>query len=123
MKTKQTIEEELKHLETKLLKLEVRKSPRKLSRMIHKDFIEFGSSGKIYDKSSIIKEMSKQKEYQYFIMNFYVQKLSKKIALVTYHASVELENGQKKYSLRSSIWKYDDERWQILFHQGTSISI
>jgi len=25
----------------------------------------------------------------------------------------------KKYSLRSSIWKYCDVKWKMFFHQGT----
>lgn len=26
---------------------------------------------------------------------------------------------EKKYSLRSSIWRYFDDKWRIIFHQGT----
>ena len=28
-------------------------------------------------------------------------------------------NEDKKYSLRSSIWKYYDGKWKMVFHQGT----
>jgi hypothetical protein len=52
--------------------------------------------------------------------NFYVRQISSEVALVTYCAVIENSLGIEIDSLRSSIWKSTNGKWQILFHQGTT---
>ena len=40
-------------------------------------------------------------------------------ALLTYRTWRRQADGSERHVLRSSIWKHDGRRWQMLFHQGT----
>jgi hypothetical protein len=42
--------------------------------------------------------------------------------LVTYFSRTTDEAGSRA-ALRSSIWKRDGDRWQMLFHQGTPTDV
>ncbi len=121
---KQTIPlfDHLKLLESKLLEPGIRKSEEALSELIHDDFIEYGSSGKIYDKSLVISFLKNTQGEKFSVENFYVQQLSDDVALVTYNALKEKNDGTKISSLRSSIWRLNNEKWQIIFHQGTLLN-
>ena len=119
--TKQ-VEAYLQSLENRLMQPEVRNSETELDELIADDFIEFGSSGRIYDKSLIIDTLKNSEEYKNSMIDFYVQELSKEISLVTYGAVRENSDGVKYYSLRSSIWRLRNGKWQIVFHQGTALS-
>ena len=45
---------------------------------------------------------------------YYVEALAENVALATYSAKTALV-----VSHRSSLWVFRDNRWQLLFHQGT----
>jgi hypothetical protein len=51
--------------------------------------------------------------------DFRVQKLSDSVVHVTYRTGRKLPETASEHSIRSSIWKFMDGRWQMLFHQGT----
>jgi hypothetical protein len=53
---------------------------------------------------------------QRFLTHFKTLVLAPGVVLVTYRAG--RQHGSEA-SLRSSIWKRIDGRWQMLFHQGT----
>jgi hypothetical protein len=114
--------EELRSLELSALDPTVRSSPGLLSRLLADDFIEFGSSGKIYDKQQIIDQLQSRSSAEYSLTNLQVELLSSSIALVTYRCfrSSQIDRG-KNISLRSSIWRKGNESWQMVFHQGTLI--
>jgi hypothetical protein len=114
--------EELRSLELSALDPTVRSSPGLLSRLLADDFIEFGSSGKIYDKQQIIDQLQSRSSAEYSVTNLQVELLSSSIALVTYRCfrSSQIDRG-KNISLRSSIWRKGNESWQMVFHQGTLI--
>lgn len=109
--------EKLFELETSLHKKEIRNSPAAVAALLADDFIEFGSSGKVYDKSAIIELLRTETvapDQKIAVENFVVRALSPNVALVTYLAS--------KRALRSSIWRLSDSRWEMIFHQGTRVS-
>jgi len=109
--------EKLFELETSLHKKEIRNSPAAVAALLADDFIEFGSSGKVYDKSAIIELLRTETvapDQKITVENFVVRALSPNVALVTYLAS--------KRALRSSIWRLSDSRWEMIFHQGTRVS-
>jgi hypothetical protein len=114
--------EELRSSELSALDPTVRSSPGLLSRLLADDFIEFGSSGKIYDKQQIIDQLQSRSSAEYSVTNLQVELLSSSIALVTYRCfrSSQIDRG-KNISLRSSIWRKGNESWQMVFHQGTLI--
>ena len=107
--------EKLFELETSLHKKEIRNSPAAVAALLADDFTEFGSSGRVYDKPAIIELLRNEPvDQKVTVENFVVRDLSPTVALVTYLSS--------KSTLRSSIWRLSDSRWQMIFHQGTRIS-
>ena len=103
-------------LECSLLDPEVRKSKDLLDIYISDDFMEFGSSGKVYNKEEIISSLPVEKHRKIEVLNFQINELAENVILATY---ISLENGIS--TLRSSIWKNTNGCWKMLFHQGTRI--
>lgn len=91
----------------------------KVESRIHKDFLEYGCSGEIYDK---------EKEVEYLtnlvldrpieISKFKVENLSEDVILAHYETH-HLDTG--KVFLCSSIWKMVGTDWKLYFHQGTRL--
>jgi len=122
---KELIEKHILQLENELLKLEIRKSSQKINELIAEDFIEFTSSGGIYHykKGDVFLEQNDNRELIWEILDFQVKQLAEGCILAMYKIIKHSEkNENKKYSLRSSIWKYNDGKWKMLFHQGTLTS-
>ncbi|MEQ8176033.1 MAG: nuclear transport factor 2 family protein [Syntrophomonadaceae bacterium] len=109
-------------LEEMLLQTDLRKSPQELGELLADDFIEIGSSGRTYDKQDTIEALMTSSLRESRISDFELRLITPLIALVTYRLVQENRvNGREieKISLRSSIWRAQGSRWQILFHQGT----
>ncbi|GGF26845.1 hypothetical protein GCM10010954_27370 [Halobacillus andaensis] len=106
--------EQLKELEERHLNLEVRRSSEELDQILADDFWEIGSSGYKIDKQECLVGgvvLSDMTLHQYKI-----QPLASDVVLATYFVE---DKTRKRNTLRSSIWKFIDERWQLYFHQGT----
>jgi hypothetical protein len=117
------IEQLLYDLENRLLRPEVRHSRAELERLLAEEFVEFGSGGRVYDRHSIIEELSKESNAQGSITDFELVLLTSNVALVTYRATFSEGEGEPAHhSLRSSIWKMVGDTWRIVFHQGTPTS-
>lgn len=111
-------------LEMGLLDPEIRNSPTQLADLIADDFVEFGSSGETFDKEQIIAALlgeNEQTAQTRTADDFTIRWLADDTALVTFHA-IRSANGADTKTLRASIWKYRDARWQIIFHQGTLVT-
>ena len=109
-----------RHLEERLLHPEVRSSDDELSRLLADDFIEFGSSGVIYNKQQIIVSLAREQIMERFTADFSVRVLADDVVLLTYRSTRrDPATAEECHSLRSSIWKLNDARWQMIFHQGT----
>lgn len=70
-------------LETSLLNPDTRHSAKKLENLLAQNFIEFGSSGNVYDKDDIIKWLPLEVPRQFFIEDFSVLVLSENVVLAT----------------------------------------
>ena len=104
-------------LEDQLLRPEVRQSPPDIDRLIADEFVEFSSSGRIYSKQNCIGGMP---TIHASMSHFKAEALAPDVALVTYRVAISDESGPEvRHSLRSSIWKRQGGRWQVIFHQGT----
>lgn len=113
----------LLQLEQRLLSPAARRNGEELSHLLAADFIEFGVSGNIWNKADVVEQLPKEHFTQRTISQFAVKPLSEHTALVTYHCHVETLGQQRSIgSLRSSIWRKQDEQWQMVFHQGTLLS-
>jgi hypothetical protein len=75
-------------LEERLLQPSVRESPNVLANLLADDFVEFGSSGRVYNRLDIIvflaKEQGEGTGAQVTMSDFNVRMLSDGLALVTY---------------------------------------
>jgi len=101
-------------LEISLLRPEVRKSPEQLRALIADEFVEHGSSGMVFNKNDIIDFLPAEAPRSYHVENFKIMELSQNTILATYKVTLASE-----CSLRSSVWQYINNRWQMVFHQGT----
>jgi len=119
----ENLKEIIYKIETDLLKPEVRNSVKKLDELIASDFIEYGSSGLVYDKSMILERLPQGVSSTYTLYDFEVITLSENIIQTRFKTDRIDLDGTKNTSLRTSLWKKSDDRWQIFFHQGTLIKI
>jgi hypothetical protein len=85
--------------------------------MLADDFIEFGSSGGVWNKKQVIDGLQEEVEVVITIENFKALHLATDVVLATY---IAINHGEQSKSLRSSIWKLTGDRWQMIFHQGTN---
>lgn len=112
-------------LEKRLTAIGARQNASELSQLLTDDFVEFGASGRRFNKSDIIALLSSEDDFTpYEICDFKLDPLGTGTVLVTYMIAARTDgHGQSKSgSQRSSIWKLVDDRWQLFFHQGTRIS-
>jgi hypothetical protein len=115
-------EEQIKLLEEKFLKPDVRKSREELTALLSDDFVEFGSSGRIYNKQQVLDILQKEKSPDFSLSDFNAVSLTPDLVLVTYTSIAVFEKeGRSSHALRSSIWKFGGGGWQIIFHQGTPL--
>ena len=118
-----SLSENLLDLEKKLLDPTLRRSPEKLAPLLADEFVEFGSSGRAYNKKQILFALRKQIPGRLTIEEFRVREISPAAALVTYRARAEsADHKTEKSSLRSSVWVQRENGWQMIFHQGTVVS-
>ncbi len=106
------LQDEIRELEDCLVSPEVRASADALNRLISDQFVEFGSSGRIYTKRDVITQMLAAPSITVEVADLRVLAVSPDVALATYRTG---------RSLRSSVWRREGESWRIVFHQGTPI--
>jgi hypothetical protein len=109
---------QLQLLEEELLRADVRHDPQRLGALIADDFREFGTSGRVFDKPSILAELAKEPPAELSLTDFACHQVTPDVALVTYRSQRTDPAGTRR-ALRSSLWIHRDGRWQIVFHQGT----
>jgi hypothetical protein len=115
-----TVDAQLRHLEEQLLQPEVRSSTERLAALLAEDFVEFGSSGQVFNKKQIIAALAEETPTKRSLSEFEARMLSEDIALVTYRATRRSKPGTGAvHTLRSSIWRRNNGQWQMVFHQGT----
>lgn len=118
------IEQHLQKLEEQLLQAAFRKTPEKIAALLADEFIEIGKTGQIYNKQQVIESLAIEAPITQSLMDFRVLALAPDVVLVTYKISQQkLSETNSIYSLRSSIWKLMDNRWQLVFHQGTLLTV
>lgn len=119
----QRVMAELHSSETRLLDSAVRCAPDQLDALLTDDFVEFGSSGRVFTKHETMVELAAQSPTQVDIADFQVRLLAPGVALVTYRSIASSRPGETAtQARRSSIWVKHGGEWQMTFHQGTRIS-
>jgi len=107
-------------LEETLWRAETRFDPVLMDQTFSPDFVEFGRSGRRYERAEMLIDPDSKKEINALLplSDYSVELVAADVALATYTSEVrygdEIEVGR-----RSSLWVKDDGRWQLRFHQGT----
>lgn len=109
-------------LEESLLTPEVRRSPELLSALIADDFVEYGSSGRVFDKHDVLEGVDRLPDIELPLSDFHSRMLSPNTAIVMYRSATRRPDGTAGEALRSSVWVFADGRWQMALHQGTPIN-
>lgn len=89
-----------------------------MNQVLHPEFLEYGKSGRVYNKEEILKDMDVQINSVFPFPNLNVKQVDDNTYLVTYQSV--LQNGAtREICNRSSIWISNGEKLQIIHHQGT----
>jgi hypothetical protein len=116
----------IKRLELRLQLPSVRSSRAQLDQLLADEFMEFGSSGKTYDKRQVIQALLADPKSQLprhpALRSVKAQWLSEDVVLLTFRSTqTRAGTAERLHANRSSIWKRSNGRWQMLFHQGTPV--
>ena len=112
-----SLAQDLLALEEALLRPAARYSVTELERLLTEDFHEFGASGTVYDRASLIDLLMQESRTPFTpveVSDFVARKLGDDAALVTYRT----KRGDV-VRLRSSVWRRERGSWRMMFHQGT----
>jgi len=106
-------------LEKKLLDPSVRHSRLQLETLLAPSFVEFGCSGRVWDRKSIVDALVSGSSTPVEAFDFQALELAHDVVLITYKTKRTNEDGSLYASLRNSIWRLTGNQWQMIFHQGT----
>ena len=121
------IADHLNFLEEHLLDPAVRRDSKAVVSYLTDDFLEFGGSGRAFDKAAILEDLAKESQDEpprpaSLLSDFKTRDLAPNVILATYRATRFNAEGEPiSQSWRSSIWTHVNGQWQITFHQGTPI--
>jgi hypothetical protein len=110
-------------LERSLMDPVFRKDRERVSALLAEEFREFGSSGRVWTKASILDLLAGEAPLPSpNVEDFAIQRIGREAVLATYRA-VRKGSGAAavQASLRSSLWVFREGRWQMFFHQGTRV--
>ncbi len=108
----------LRNCEEILLDPAVRRDRARVEALLDQDFLEFGSSGRIWTREQTFELLATETYTPPSVPDFECVLLSEGVALVTYRA-VRTQPGSQSFTLRSSIWTNQSGTWRMRFHQGT----
>lgn len=94
-------------------------SPTRLGELLHPDFRSFGSSGRAWDRETLITELRARgaSAGPPTVSRMKAVELSAGVVLVTFDANVN-----ERRAHRSSLWRLTDLGWLLYFHQGTEFT-
>ncbi|MEM9910411.1 MAG: nuclear transport factor 2 family protein [Pseudomonadota bacterium] len=107
-------------LEETLWRTETRFDPVLMDQTFSLDFVEFGRSGRRYERTEMIFQADQKTEINAVLPlpDYSVQLVAVGVALANYTSEVwyadKIEAGR-----RSSLWVKESGRWKLRFHQGT----
>ncbi|MBL9095715.1 MAG: DUF4440 domain-containing protein [Alphaproteobacteria bacterium] len=116
-------EETLQDLEKRLHRREIRGSRTAVSELLADDFTEIGRSGRVYDKAQLLSALASETSVLTVeTAEFGCREIAKDVVLLTYVSRTTDDAGTRS-TLRSSLWKKNGDRWQMVFHQGTPTDV
>jgi hypothetical protein len=103
--------------ELSLLDPAVRLSPKRLAGLLHPDYREFGTSGRIWDRDSIIAAVTGLDSPSPRPVTTSGMK-GAQLAPDVVHLTFDTDSGTHR-AHRSSLWRLTMDGWLLYFHQGT----
>lgn len=104
--------------ELSLLDAEVRRSPERMGALLHPDFYEFGSSGRLWDRASVLTELTLLAQQGSRPVTASGMK-GVQLAPDLVHLTFDTEGDNGRRVRRSSLWRRTQDGWRLYFHQGT----
>ena len=115
------VRQQLIGLEQLLVKPATRVSAELLNRYLSDDFYEIAATGRCFGKADVLESLPTETPPVIAQQDFACRVLADGLAQLTYRATIQrAESDIVSYSVRSSIYRFDGENWQMIFHQGTA---
>lgn len=115
-----TIKQQLIELEQLLVQPATRLSAEQLNSYLSDDFYEIAATGRCFGKADVLERLPTEKPPLITQQDFNCKVLADSLAQLTYRATIQrAESDIVSYSVRSSLYRFDGEKWQMIFHQGT----
>jgi ribonuclease HI len=104
----------VEQLERELLGPLVRGDIGRTAVLLHPDFMEIGSSGRMWTRDAMMMALEEDPGERTDIEVLGAERIGANAVLLTYR-----NFARSGTTLRSSLWVLDGERWRLRFHQGT----
>ncbi|MEO3880011.1 nuclear transport factor 2 family protein [Rheinheimera fenheensis] len=92
-----------------------------LNRYLADDFYEIAATGRCFGKADVLERLPTETPPVITQQDFNCRVWAEGLAQLTYRATIQREGDDTAaYSIRSSLYRFDGENWQMLFHQGTA---
>ncbi|WP_018762138.1 ribonuclease HI family protein [Arthrobacter sp. 135MFCol5.1] len=104
----------VEQLERELLGPLVRGDIGRTAVLLHPDFMEIGSSGRVWTRDAMMMALEEDPGERTDIEVLGAERIGPGAVLLTYRSFARAGT-----TLRSSLWVLDGERWRLRFHQGT----
>tara|TARA_Y100001951_G_C11198121_1_gene215516 strand:- start:239 stop:610 length:372 start_codon:yes stop_codon:yes gene_type:complete len=114
-----TVKQQLVELEQLLVQPATRFSAEMLNRHLADDFYEIAATGRCFGKADVLARLPAETPPVISQQDFECRVLADGLAQLTYRATIQRADNDPSYSVRNSIWRFDGEKWQMVFHQGT----
>jgi len=101
-------------LERELLRPETRADLGRTGVLLHPDFTEIGSSGRIWTRDAMMMSLEDNPGGAVELELLGADRLGEKTILLTYRSHT-----REGSALRSSLWVLEGAQWRLRFHQGT----
>ena len=124
MSMKSRLEVLLLRNERNLLDREFCRDRCRIEQLLADDFTEYGQSGTVYHKKDTIDVLYNGRISNIEIRGFEVKTLGTHTAMVHYIAHEQAAGFEQSIgaaSLRTSIWRFEEDAWKLLFHQATQL--
>lgn len=115
-----TLASELVALELALARRDLAALPGGVEAVLDRDFVEFGASGRRWDRAAVLDMLRDASPNDVVIESFEAVALADDVVLATYCLRAGERAESLPTSLRSSVWARRDGRWRMRFHQGTA---
>jgi ribonuclease HI len=104
----------VEELERELLGPLVRGDIGRTAVLLHPDFLEIGSSGRVWTRDAMMMALEEDPGERTDIEILGADRIGTSAVLLTYRSYA-----RSGTTLRSSLWVLDGDRWRLRFHQGT----